>query len=177
MKRAILLIGFITMTMLLPVTLIAQEAVKSDATRVMPRLPGCEHLKDIELSSCQQKFLINYMNENLTYPISAIRQGIEGRVILKATIDNTGVVSTTEFIRPLFPACDKEAERLVLSIPNWLPAERMGVPVEETITVAVLFRLEDHYQKFPEHRPRFLPQTMDKSTRKKRRQKRMIKAQ
>jgi len=53
-----------------------------------------------------------------------------------------------------------------------MPATVDGEPVDENITVAILFRLEDYYQKYPEHRPKFLPYTMEKkSPRKKRKQK------
>ncbi len=174
MKRANVLIALFIM-IVLTFSLEAQEAAKNDTVPIMPRLPGCEQLEGTEQRTCQRKLLINYMNEQLVYPISAVREGKEGRVIVKTTIDSTGHVIETELIRSLFPPCDEEAKRLIQSIPKWLPAERLGVPVQESITIAILFRLENYYQKNPEHRPRFLPQTMDKSSRKKKR-RRKIKA-
>lgn len=174
MRRVKLLIGLLLMTMLTTPVLMAQEhESKTDEIPIMPRLPGCEELNGVEQQTCQRKLLFQYIDENLTYPVSAVREGIEGRVIIKAMIDSTGQLDSTEILRSLFIPCDKEAVRLIESIPQWLPAERMGTPIEEKITIAVMFRLEDYYQKFPEHRPRFLPQTMDRSTRKKKRKKKI----
>lgn len=176
MRRAKLFIGLFLMTMFTSTLMGQEEESTTKEIPIMPRLPGCEQLMGAEQKTCERKLLFQYIDDHLTYPVSAVREGIEGRVIVKAVIDSTGQIASAEILRSLFIPCDKEAIRLIESIPQWLPAEKMGTPIEEKITIAVMFRLEDYYQKFPEHRPRFLPQTMDRNTRKKKRRKR-IKAQ
>jgi len=79
-KRALslrLFLGFILSIS----TLMAQEdTTKMVITPIMTKLPGCANLDGPQLKTCQQTSLVNYLNEHINYPVSAVSEGIEGRV-------------------------------------------------------------------------------------------------
>lgn len=80
--------------------------------------------------------------QELVYPEEARERGIEGKVVLKVTIAESGEISAVEVKRSLGFGCDEEAIRLVREGPAWEPAKRDGKPVESTVRVRVKFELE-----------------------------------
>ena len=71
-----------------------------------------------------------WINQNLRKPGS--RDGgeeLSGRVILKIVIEKDGSVGKVKVERSVAPALDKEAVRVVKSMPKWNPAMNGGKPV------------------------------------------------
>ena len=85
----------------------------------------------------------DYLETNLKYPEAAKEQAVEGKVILKLTIDPSGTISAINIKRNLGFGCDEEAIRLVKEGPTWTPAERDGQPVSSEVRVKVKFDLKD----------------------------------
>jgi TonB family protein len=86
--------------------------------------------------------LMEFFRENLVYPEDAIRQGTEGRVILRFCVTETGKIDSLQVQRSLSPSCDREALRIAASMPDWLPGKFNGKPVQVYYTLPVKFDLK-----------------------------------
>lgn len=96
----------------------------------MPRFPG----GDTEL----MKFLAN----NLKYPAVAAENDIQGRVVIRFVVGKDGSVSDITVLRPLDPSCDREAVRVIKSMPKWIAGMQNGRNVPVYYTLPVLFKLQ-----------------------------------
>ena len=96
----------------------------------MPQFPGGENE------------LLGYISKNLHYPIIAQENGIQGKVIVRFEVTKNGSVDKVEVVRPLDPACDKEAMRVVRSLPKFIPGRQNGVNVNVWYTLPITYRLE-----------------------------------
>lgn len=81
------------------------------------------------------------IQKNLKYPESARKEGIEGRVFLKAAIDENGEVFKTEVLKSLSEDCDAAALEAVQKT-KWKPAQAGGKPVKVWISLPVMFQLK-----------------------------------
>lgn len=84
-----------------------------------------------------------YINMKLVYPESAAKEDIEGTVLIKFIVNETGSISNCEVIRGVGGGCDEEALLLVKNMPRWKPAEIKGKTVRAYNNVSIRF-------KFPE---------------------------
>jgi protein TonB len=83
-----------------------------------------------------------WVNSRLVYPKLAEENGVQGRVVLKFTIDKDGSLIDVVVIRSAHPDLDNEALRVVLQSPKWEPGKHNGrvVPVEYIIPVIFQFK-------------------------------------
>ncbi|WP_099464297.1 MULTISPECIES: energy transducer TonB [Parabacteroides] len=95
----------------------------------MPKFPG----GDAEL--------LKFLGKSVKYPVIAQENGIQGRVICSFVINRDGSVVDAEVVRGVDPALDKEAIRVVNSMPKWTPGKQRGKPVRVKYTVPITFRL------------------------------------
>jgi len=86
--------------------------------------------------------LMRFLSSNLRYPPAAIENEIEGRVIVKFVVGKTGNISDIQILKGIDPSCDKEAVRVVKSMPNWVPGMQNGNAVAVYFTLPILFRLQ-----------------------------------
>lgn len=101
-----------------------------DSLDSMPKFPGGESA------------LLEYIGKNTIYPKSALKQGIHGRVIVRFVINKSGKTEKVEAIRSLNPACDREAIRVVKSLPKWIPGKLNGENVSVWFVIPINFRIE-----------------------------------
>lgn len=85
--------------------------------------------------------LFEYLSNNLQYPVVAEENGVQGRVIVIFIVEKDGFISNAKVVKSVDSSCDKEAIRLVESMPNWIPGKQNGEPVRVKYTVPVTFRL------------------------------------
>lgn len=85
--------------------------------------------------------LLAFLANNIEYPKTAQRMGIEGRVTLSFVIDETGSVTNIEVLRGIGAGCDEEAIRVLKLLPNYIPGKQRGVPVKVRMRVPVTFKL------------------------------------
>ncbi len=85
--------------------------------------------------------LLKYIAENTNYPTEAIDINLEGKVIVKFAVMSDGSVSKVQTIRSVSPILDKEAIRVVSSLPQWKPGKQNGKPVSVWFSVPVTFQL------------------------------------
>lgn len=82
-----------------------------------------------------------YIKKELVYPKKAVEQAVEGVVLVRFVVEIDGSLSHVKVVVPLFPECDKEALRVVKSMPKWKPAIHLGKPVRCFNMVPVYFEI------------------------------------
>jgi protein TonB len=108
-----------------------------------PIFPGCEGLKNEEAKrACFKKRIISYVQENFYYSGGARLAQISGRIFVQFIIEKDGAVSQVEVVRGLDPALDKEALRVVNSLPKMIPAQQRGRPVRMRFIVPIKLVLQ-----------------------------------
>lgn len=86
--------------------------------------------------------LMKFISKHLKYPQTAVDNGVQGRVTCRFLVGQDGTVSDVEILKPLDPYCDKEAVRVILSMPRWIPGRQNGEPVSVRYTVPITFRIK-----------------------------------
>lgn len=96
---------------------------------VMPQYPG------------GQIAMMKYIMENMKYPEQAMKKGIQGRVAVSFIVEKDGSISNVRPIHSVHPLLDKEAVRVVKSMPKWSPGKQHGKPVRVQLIVPIMFKL------------------------------------
>ena len=86
--------------------------------------------------------LLKYLAKNINYPESAVDNGIQGKVMVRFVVERDGSVSAVETYKSVDPALDKEAVRVVKTLPKWKPGRQQGKAVRTRYIVPVVFRLQ-----------------------------------
>lgn len=86
--------------------------------------------------------LMKYIADHLKYPTIAQENGTQGRVICQFVIGKDGQVRDVAVVRSLDPYCDKEAIRVIKSLPRWIPGKQNGKAVSVKYTVPIVFKLQ-----------------------------------
>ena len=109
----------------------------------MPKFPGgdAELLKFIAKSSKRCK-ASSPVSKSIKYPVIAQENGIQGRVICAFVVNRAGSVVDAEVLRGVDPSLDKEALRVIGTMPKWTPGKQRGKPVRVKYTVPITFRLQ-----------------------------------
>jgi TonB family protein len=85
--------------------------------------------------------LMNFLRNNLQYPKECKEKAIQGRVIVKFIINESGKIICPYIYKSLHPALDKEALRIVKLMPDWKPASNNKVPCKACYTLPIIFKL------------------------------------
>ena len=101
-----------------------------DVVEEMPSFPG------------GQGALMQYLASNIKYPVVAQENGVQGRVIVSFVVERDGSISDVKVARSVDPSLDREAQRVVKSMPRWSPGKQNGSTVRVKYTVPVVFRLQ-----------------------------------
>ncbi|MGQ1785218.1 MULTISPECIES: energy transducer TonB [unclassified Saccharicrinis] len=96
----------------------------------MPQFPG----GDTELRK--------YIAQSVKYPVIAQENGIQGRVYVQFVVGTDGAVTQVKVARGVDPNLDKEAIRVVQSMPKWKPGKQRGKAVKVSYTVPINFVLQ-----------------------------------
>lgn len=86
--------------------------------------------------------LMSYLGHNIKYPTIAQENGTQGRVIIQFVVERDGTITDVKVARGVDPYLDKEAVRVVKSMPKWIPGKQNGKAVRVKFTVPVMFRLQ-----------------------------------
>ncbi len=100
------------------------------AVEQMPRFPGGE------------AELMKYIQSHLKYPPVAMENNIQGRVTIQFVVTKTGKVGEVKVARGRDPDLDKEAMRVVKSLPDFIPGKMNGQAVNVWYTVPITFKLQ-----------------------------------
>lgn len=96
----------------------------------MPEFPGGEMA------------LRTYIANAIKYPVIAQENGIQGKVYVTFVVGKDGSVSNASIARGVDPSIDKEALRVVNTLPKWKPGKQRGKPVNVSYTVPINFVLQ-----------------------------------
>ena len=96
----------------------------------MPEFPG-------GMAECMK-----YLSKNINYPEDCKKEGVQGRVIVQFVVDKDGSIKDPTIARGVHPSLDKEALRVLSSMPNWKPGKQKGEAVKVRYTIPVMFRLQ-----------------------------------
>ena len=91
--------------------------------------------------------MFEFIANNIQYPIVAEENGVQGRVLVSFVIKKDGSLSNVRVVKSVDPALDKEAVRLIKSMPKWSPGKEKGQFVNVKFTVPVTFRLQQICKK------------------------------
>ena len=86
--------------------------------------------------------LMKYLSLAIRYPTVAEENGIQGRVICSFIVETDGSISNVKVSKSVDPALDKEAVRVISSMPKWNPGTLKGKTVRVKYTVPVTFSLK-----------------------------------
>ncbi|MFD2934718.1 energy transducer TonB [Spirosoma flavum] len=85
--------------------------------------------------------LNNYLMKNLRYPAEAQRAKIQGKVIVGFVVTDIGRIANIEIKQSVGGGCDEEATRVVKAMPNWIPGQLKGKPVNVQTSLPFSFTL------------------------------------
>ena len=101
-----------------------------DVVEQMPSFPG------------GPQALMQWLSENVRYPVVAQENGVQGRVVVSFVVERDGSITDVKVVRSVDPSLDKEAARVVKSMPRWIPGKQNGQAVRVKYNVPVAFRLQ-----------------------------------
>ena len=86
--------------------------------------------------------LLQYLGKNIKYPTIPQENGTQGRVTVQFVVNKDGSIVDVKVIRGVDPYLDKEAVRVISTMPKWIPGKQRGEPVPCKFTVPVTFKLQ-----------------------------------
>ena len=95
----------------------------------MPSFPG-------GIDECMR-----YIARHVKYPAISIENGAQGIVSVRFIIEKDGSISNPKIAQGVDEYLDKEAMRVIMSMPKWKPGKQRGVAVRTQFTLPVKFRL------------------------------------
>lgn len=141
----------ITILMSMTATLSAQNN-KSE----QERLPVKEEERSQEVHTIVEQMpvfpggeaaLLAYLAQHLKYPAQAIRDRVQGIVLLRFVVLENGRVGQVQTIKSLEPHCDAEAKRVVKSLPRFIPGRQGGKAVRVWYTLPIRFMIPEKTTK------------------------------
>ncbi len=96
----------------------------------MPEFPG------------GMKELLKFLQDNLKYPENAMKNNVQGRVIVQFVVEKDGTLTEFKVARSVDPDLDAEALRVLQTMPKWNPGMQRGKIVRVKFTVPVSFKLQ-----------------------------------
>lgn len=96
----------------------------------MPEFPG------------GMKEMLKFLQENVKYPENAMKNNVQGRVIVQFVVEKDGTPTEFKVLRSVDPDLDAEALRVLQTMPKWKPGMQRGEVVRVKFTVPVSFKLQ-----------------------------------
>ena len=87
--------------------------------------------------------LKKYLQSHINYPPEAVKDSIQGLVVVQLLIERNGEVSEVKVVRPVHELLDNEAVRVCKSLPKFAPGRVGGETVAMWLTLPITFKLED----------------------------------
>ena len=108
-----------------------EENVVFKVVETMPSFPGGDAA------------LMKFISDNVRYPAIAQENGIQGRAICQFTVEKDGSITDIQIVRSAGDeTLDKEAKRVIKSMPKWSPGKQRGKAVRVSYTIPINFRLQ-----------------------------------
>ncbi len=120
-----------------------------EAVEEMPRFPACEKLDTtIQVKNqCAQQALLSLMYKNISYPLEARQDNIEGTVVASFVVEKDGSLSNIKIVKDIGGGCGLEVMRVVEGIREagieWVPGRNNGKVVRSRFNLPIKFKLEE----------------------------------
>lgn len=124
------------------------EVLKAKEVIAQPEPPKQEENKVFDVVEQMPSFpggnsaLMEYLHNNVKYPVVAQENGVQGRVVVSFVVEKDGSITDVKVVRSVDPSLDREASRVVSSMPKWIPGKQNGSAVRVKYNVPVSFRLQ-----------------------------------
>jgi len=104
-----------------------------DFVQRMPEFPG------------GQDSLNSYLIQNLVYPDSAQKNGIQGKVFIGFIVETDGTISNVKIVgnKTYGYGLEEEGLRVINMMPNWTPGTQNGKPVRVKFTLPINFKIQN----------------------------------
>ena len=125
------------------------EVLKAKEVIAQPEPPKVEENKVFDMVEEMPSFpggpaaLMQFLQSNTHYPAVAQENGVQGRVTVSFVVEKDGSITDVQVARSADPSLDKEAVRVVKSMPRWTPGRQNGSTVRVKFNVPVTFRLNN----------------------------------
>jgi len=96
---------------------------------VYPRFPGGDEAR------------LFFLRKNIRYPEQAIKNKLQGVVLLVFVIETDGLISNIEVNKSIGGGCDEESIRVTRLMPRWEPGKRNGKSVRVLVRMPIVFRI------------------------------------
>jgi TonB family protein len=107
-----------------------------DVVEVMPEYPDGG-----------MKGMMEFVSKNIKYPVNAVKNRIEGRVVIQFVVEKDGSITNEKVIKGVNPELDEEALRVYRLMPKWKPGMQRGKAVRVKYTSPILFKLPPKEKK------------------------------
>jgi len=115
-----------------------EEETTDEVFMVVEEMPLFEGCSD---KACTDTKIFQYIFRNTKYPPIAKENNITGKVYVSFVVDKTGKVSDVQVMRGVDKYLDKEAIRVVQSLPKFSPGKQRGKAVKVRYNVPITFSL------------------------------------
>ncbi len=88
-----------------------------------------------------QQAMNMFISKNVVYPSVAVDAGIQGKVYVGFVVEKDGSIGEVKVVKGIGGGCDKEAIRVVRSMPKWKPGTQRGKPVRVRYILPIHFNL------------------------------------
>lgn len=106
----------------------------------VPVFPGCESVSKAQQRACFQEKIQEHIVKHFNYPKTAEELGIQGRVFVQFVIGTDGYVTDIKTRGPDL-LLEKEAKRIIASLPKMIPGQQRNRPVRVPYSIPVNFKL------------------------------------
>ena len=135
----------------LPVVFRLQSGEKKASTNIVPPPPAPPSNSNevFVVVEDQPEFpggneaLMKFLSDNVKYPADAQTNGIQGRLITNFVVEKDGSLTDVQVVKGISPSLDKEAIRVIESMPKWKPGVQNGEIVRVRYTLPVVYRLQN----------------------------------
>ncbi len=111
-----------------------------------PRAPGSETIYHSVEQMPQfpggEAALKKYIDSHIKYPPTAVQNRVQGKVVVQFVVNKTGKIGEVKVVRSVDKDLDKEAIRVIKSLPKFTPGRQNGKDVSVWYTLPVPFKLK-----------------------------------
>ena len=107
----------------------------------VPVFPGCENVPKAEKRACFEQKIQAHVVKNFKYPEISVEMGIQGKVYVQFIINVDGNITNIKSRGP-DQLLEKEAERIIATLPQMTPGKQRNIPVDVLYNLPIVFQVQ-----------------------------------
>lgn len=117
------------------------ERIPFNLVEEIPLFSKCNNVPLMKQAKCFETQMAKHIMKNFKYPLDALRDGVQGRVLVQFTINEQGSVEAIQMRGPKGGASlENEASRIISTLPKFIPGKHNGKTVKVKYGVPITFR-------------------------------------